>query len=237
VSADPNIFASEDPFDVAQPVLFAARQTHAPAWYQKHADPGQTMVTQGGVPVMPGFFVSEVAPERRWAIQENGEVLGELEFQRSHEKWYIETYSLKNQPAPEPALRSVPTCAKFVAVRVNPWDSARTEAIVRNPDDSGSRRTLVQYDADGMNPQPAVTETATGFELAGKPEELAAAVAAARAGITEEDPNLEPEPKLPAMVTARCGAQVEKSKHGPHVRFHCVECQRLRAAEKLGEAG
>ena len=103
--AEPN----SDFFDTLSPVIpIPERGVIVPSWYERHKSPQTTTVTLDGVPIEPGFVVAQVAPERRWAIQESGEVLPQLEFHQAHLKWYNAQYQYVGQPPDDANLRSVP---------------------------------------------------------------------------------------------------------------------------------
>ena len=122
-----------DFFDQAQVIRIPELQTIVPSWYKRHTAPSKTIVKQGGKPVAPGFLVAEVAPELRWAIGEDGEVLGQLEFRQAHEVWYTAQYQAAGQPSDDPNLRPIPRVERFVARRVDPSDPTRLQPILRPP--------------------------------------------------------------------------------------------------------
>ncbi len=69
-------------------ILVPERGTHIPALYVRnpHPEPDKTVVTQNGVALLDAseekrsFMVSQVAPERRWAILEDGELMSQQQF-------------------------------------------------------------------------------------------------------------------------------------------------------------
>lgn len=89
-------------FQPTQVIAIPQRDAHIPSWYVQHQNPEKITVTQDGLPVLspPGaanrrsFTVAEVAPELRWAIQQNGEVLPQHIFDNQMQQVY-EEYSTK----------------------------------------------------------------------------------------------------------------------------------------------
>jgi hypothetical protein len=122
-----------DFFEQSSVVRIPERQTIVPAWYKRHTDPRGTIVTQNGKHIPPGFTVAEVAPELRWAIGEDGEVMEQLVFRQAHEKWYTAQYQAAGQTPDDPNLRSIPTVERFVARCVDPANPHRLQPILREP--------------------------------------------------------------------------------------------------------
>ena len=229
-----NIFETADnSFDVMQPVIFPDRGTHAPGWYVRHEKPASILVKHRGKPIPPGFSVAEVAPEYRWAIQADGEVMDQLDFMQKHELWWGESYSIKGGQIPDPSCRHIPKVERFVARRVSRTDPTHTEYIRREANEKP--QILVQYDSDGKNPQPAVEEIIgkdgkPDYELAdAPPEEIADKVKAARANLRSD--NVDKLLAAEEYDTTRCGQEMLKSKMAAHVRWHCQECRDIKAKE------
>lgn len=130
---------------------------HIPSFYRMHEDPAGTLVTQNGVPI-PGvrgklsFTVADVAPERRWAITESGEVLPqhvfESQLQLVREEWFAEVQKVK---APgDLSKEPIPTVQFYVSRTVDPTHPGRLIPIGfdenAKPDDGIERRL---WDAKG----------------------------------------------------------------------------------------
>lgn len=140
---------SLDFFETLSPAIpIPDRYNIVPSWYERHRDPQHTTVTKDGTPIPPGFTVSQVAPEFRWAIQEDGEVLGQLEFQEAHARWYNAQYQFAGQAPDDANLRSVPRVERFVTRQVDPHDPSRLIPIVARPEGPAPQIQPV-YNANG----------------------------------------------------------------------------------------
>lgn len=134
----PNVASTLQP--LAQAIYIAERFTHIPAFYVRtpHLDAMNTQVTQNGNPLLgldkKPFVVAQVAEERRWAIQADGEVLPQVEFAAMLEKVRMEYYAvLRTQGHPnagypehnDPARDYIPAVARYVSWRVDPEDNTK----------------------------------------------------------------------------------------------------------------
>jgi hypothetical protein len=136
-----NVFS---PGAVAVPV--PERGTHIPASYIRnpHSDPDHTVVKRGGVPI-PGadgesFVVSQVAPERRWAILEDGNVLEGEQFASEKQGGVLEFYEmLRTQGHPDAKFEGkisnepVPDVGYYVSWSIDPADDGKLLEIGYNP--------------------------------------------------------------------------------------------------------
>lgn len=259
----PDKSAAFDEFTVRKPIVFPKEDGVnimgiSPSWYDPncHVNGRVAVVTMGGAEIHPGFTVAEVVPWRRWAIQpetENdgkwtAEVLPQLDFEQAHERHYRDTFKTLGGTMGDPSKRSVPRVERFVSVRRDLMNLDRTEPITRAPNvKRRHRKPLVQFDADGLDPKPAVEDDgAGGFQLVeGTKGEFEAAIAAARATIEsragEEAESTGPSEEAQAAVLAsregktetRCGMWVEKKQKGAHAK-HCESCIQLKAQADAG---
>lgn len=123
MSAEPFATPTNDPFSSAEPIRFPNR-ADLPAFYGKPTpefieQAKSLIVTQNGKAVEPGFTLYEVAPERWYAVKEDGEIYTQREFELLHERAYIAYYRSRGQPAPDPYLRPIPNVHEFVAYKVD----------------------------------------------------------------------------------------------------------------------
>ena len=129
---------------------------HIPSFYKHHADPASTVVKQSGVPLSSmaalQFTVAEVAPERRWAIAENGEVLPQHIFQdrlvNVREEYFQEVVHIK--PPGDLAKEAIPQVTKYVSMTVDPVDKTKLVPIGFDPNrkpNADGERTL--WDSKG----------------------------------------------------------------------------------------
>jgi len=224
----------EDSFDTLMQTAIPIpdRMTIVPSWYMKHKEPTKTVVTQGGKRIEPGFVVAQVAPELRWAIQGNGEVLGQLEFERAHERWYIAQYQFAGQPPDDPNLRSIPSAEKFVSRCVDPNDSSRLQPITVQPKQAPPPLQPI-YNANGdMIEEAGEVDRPAGMDLKA-PEKVEAPVTLEAA---LDLPDASPEEQRRASIIAQgkdpdfkapCGKPYPAGSKYLHLHTrHCkeVEC-------------
>ena len=120
---------------VVGPIYIPERGTHIPAHYVRspHREPESVIVKRGGVPLLgtdkEPFTVAQVAPERRWAILEDGELYDQTTFTEMFLQTVLEFYDvLRNNGSPQAAfqgdLRSHPQPAvhEYVAFTIDPED-------------------------------------------------------------------------------------------------------------------
>ncbi len=115
------------------------------------------VVTQNGVLIGKGFTVGDVLPERRWAIQADGEVMPRLEFEQKYlqklEDWYRYASPEARQgaggvPKSFKAINEpVPTVVNYVAVRVDPRDERRTLPMHYDPEATRGTRPNRLWDS------------------------------------------------------------------------------------------
>ncbi len=114
--------------------VITERDTHIWSKYVPHENPAGTVVTQDGVP-LPGvrgklqFTVAEVAPERRWVVRPNGEILHQHEFESSLLLWREEYFFgvLGKKPYGDLRKEVIKSVDKFVSMTV---DSANPKKLI-----------------------------------------------------------------------------------------------------------
>ena len=141
-----------------------SRKEYVPAWCpwasgQFSADPDKVIVRFGGEPLEPEFTVSEVLPERRWAIQENGELLEGIHFQdkyqRKLEDWFhvASPEALTGQPTGIPKSfrvhnEPVPNPRDYVAWTLDKRDSDKLVPIGFDPEATKGARPTRLWDSE-----------------------------------------------------------------------------------------
>lgn len=160
-------------------------------------------MTKNGEPIKPGFTLSEVAPERWWAVTSTGEIMDQLTFNSFHERVFIETYTLHGQPIPESGLREIPAVANYVNRRVSGRDASRLEIITRG------------YEGD---PDPVRPIYNANGELIVEAEKQPAAPV----GFEQKEPPKPPEGDLEQaqeeghrMIEMACGQRVSRMHAAP----------------------
>jgi hypothetical protein len=151
-----------DPFGpVASAIYIDARGTHIPAFYVRnpHREPDKVIVKQNGIPLIGAggetFTVSWVAPERRWAIDPEGELLGQNEFNATFLQTVLEYYEvLRANGHPNAAfkgdlnLHPQPAVQDYVSLCIDPEDESKLSHIGYDPHSTGEQPERF-YDTDG----------------------------------------------------------------------------------------
>lgn len=167
--------------------VFSARAEYVPPWYVPHKNLG-TLVTQDGQPVGSGFTVGEMLPERRWAVQENGELLGQLQFGELYakklEQWFLyaspEALEGKGRRAPSSFVTNrehVPSVRDYVSMKIDPRDPRKIIEMGYDPDATKGTRPKRLWDStkerfiEGAE-RMAVLSEQYNREQAGEPRKL-----------------------------------------------------------------
>lgn len=150
------------PFDeVAQGIEIEERGSHIPARYVRnpHTDPENTVVKEDGVPLLDAsgsqFVVSQVAPERRYAIKMDGNVFPVHEFTEMYKQAHLEWYAIQRKKNPNVRfdgnidLIAVPHPAYFVKWRIDPRDSKKLLEIGFDPDKRAEEKPDYFVDGEG----------------------------------------------------------------------------------------
>jgi hypothetical protein len=121
------------------------------------------VVTQNGEPVEPGFVLYEVAPERWYAVQDDGEVYSQDEFEKLHALAYVEWFRSRGEKIHKP---------RFVSGEIKPQWTA---------------------DGSAATPEALSAKTPEGYEVKAPTEaqEVSAAQNAADARIAALEEKLE----------------------------------------------
>lgn len=130
----------------AMAMLVPERGTHIPAAYVRnpHANPDSTKVTQFGISLLgadkESFVVSQVAPERRWAILESGDLMAQVDFDSLKKSGVFEFYeALKQNGHPDAKYTGnvdrepIPDVAYYVRWGIDPMDNEKLAEIGFNP--------------------------------------------------------------------------------------------------------
>ena len=116
---------------------------YIPAWYKPHSDLSRH-VTQNGESV--GFRIGQVLPERRWAIQENGELLEQGDFERQYIR-YIQIRHAGDKIV-DPSKEAIPGALKFVDREVDEI-TGRGKKIGFNPNKPAEKVIEAKHNQDG----------------------------------------------------------------------------------------
>jgi len=145
-SAFPQTQQTVDPFSPgAAAILVKERGTIIPSWYVRnpHRDPN-LVVKRGGLPLLgmdkEPFTISQVAPERRWAVDEDGELMNQTDFDAAKKKTIFEFYeTLQANGHPDARYvgnvdrEPIPDVAYFVSWRIDPEDPTKLLEIGFDP--------------------------------------------------------------------------------------------------------
>lgn len=147
---------------LATAILIEVRATHIPANYVRnpHADPTSIVVTQGGVALRgvndDSFTVAHVAEECRWAIDPEGEVLNQIDFEAGLTKMrleYFEVLKVNGHPNASypgnPDREHKPRAERYVARCVDPEDPSHLIDIGYNRHANAGARPENFVDAAG----------------------------------------------------------------------------------------
>jgi hypothetical protein len=113
-----------------------------PGWYVRnpHTDP-TLVVKQDGVPLVPQITVGQVAPERRWAIGLDGNLMDQVKFRekviQKNQEFYAIARTEGRNAKPAQGYRferdPIPNVVKFVQWRVDPEDETKLLGIHYDP--------------------------------------------------------------------------------------------------------
>lgn len=143
-------------------ILIPERGVHVPSWYVPHANPTEIVLCERvdgeRVTIVPRTCVSDVAPERRWAIREDGTILPQHEFEKWYTRW-VEEYvrEFGDQPGGEiqwnPQHDPMPNVRHFVSFAVDSSNPRRLKPIHYQNRTQGAKPKEL-YDLDGENAKP-----------------------------------------------------------------------------------
>jgi hypothetical protein len=131
-SADP--FASS--FQASHVVVIHERGVHIPSFYERHPNPSEITVRENGLPILSlgkPFTVADVAPERRWAIGLEGEVMPQHVFtsnlERVRYEYYQRAFDAPQKPPGDLSKYHVPAVKQYVSMTVDPITPSRLKPI------------------------------------------------------------------------------------------------------------
>jgi hypothetical protein len=147
---------------VASPIPVPDRNTHIPASYVRnpHVNPENIIVKKDGVPLLGAngaqFSVAQIAEERRWAVQLNGEVMSQIDFSAKLTAVRLEFFQMLRDRGNKnarfegnPDFEYVPEASKYVSWCVDPESSARLIQIGYDPKASSGAKPDAFYDSEG----------------------------------------------------------------------------------------
>ncbi len=149
------------------------RNTHIPAWYVRnpHRNPGETVVTSSGIPLLgvdkKSFVVAQVAEERRWAILEDGELMDQVQFAAKLGDVRFEYIEMLKQQGRNASfvgdmnLEYVPSVSKYVSVCADPEDNTRLGDIGYDPHAGEGRKPEQFVNSEGDSIGEARIDTLT----------------------------------------------------------------------------
>jgi len=232
-----------DPLLPRQHTYIPERGTYVPSWCPWDTQKWPTYVEVSQEKVTLGYKVSDVLPERRWAIQQNGDMLDQRAFEDQYKK-YLSGFAL---PATvDINAEAIPRVERYVGVKIDPIAPERLVEMHYDPFKRSPVVPEAKYNQEGeisvhyLQEQQEKTDKLVRMEqLSGllkdsiisqetylrlvdelgpvkEPEKVE----------TAPEPQPEPEPKQ--MVTSLCG--VERPA-GNSIRMHerkCKKCIKIR---------
>lgn len=148
-------------FAASRVTVIQERRVHIPSfcpWEDRpEAEMAKVTVRVKGVPLPPGFTVAEVAPERRWAIRTDGELMDAMEFHQRYlqkwTEWFAKAYSEPQKLPGKPENEAVPNPVEYVSHRVDPRDERLLERIAGPPAKATPKADRMMVDRFGENPR------------------------------------------------------------------------------------
>lgn len=145
---------SERVFQKHEAIFIEERGTHVPTFYIRHQSPESIRVMRKGIPLLPGFTVAQVPPERRWAIGPDGNLLAQADFESRLTLAYEEAYTLIGQKVNgDPKREPVPDVARYVSVQIDPTNPSRFIPMGYDPNATLGRKPEKLFDRHGENPR------------------------------------------------------------------------------------
>lgn len=234
--AEAGIFPSETEIEPwarqARGVIIEARGTFVPGWYvaNPHEKADGVIVKQRGVPLVPTIEVGKIAPERRWPIGLDGELMDQMRFSESYKLMIEEFYKHgNNRYEGKIHLEPIPDVVDFVSWRIDTEDNTRLLPIHYDPYKTQGAVPEVLMDSEGENAIPrleAIRNVDPGLLTARERQELAQ--------VSPEpapEPEPEPEPAPPAEgIYSACGKSFSGKRERHAHQLRCSECKTLRAS-------
>jgi hypothetical protein len=227
-----------------QNVPIPERGTYVPSWCPWLANKDADLnipVKHEGEPL--GFTVAQVLPERRWAVQLDGELLDQREFAEEIQRWYIPMLPEGGEARYEP----IPRVERFVSMTWEGPDRGYME-IGFDPDKAPPEKLKPQYNQEGEISRHVIEERNQAKEKQAKLEQLAELLAEGviteaqfaekskamlldkegkpepvLEAVSEAEPVAEPEPEF---EVALCGKDVKAGYLKQHMG-RCKDCKIL----------
>jgi len=219
------------------------RGTYVPSWCPWDSKHWPTHVEVSYEKKMLGYKVSDVLPERRWAIQESGEMLDQREFEDQYKK-YLSGFAL---PATfDINAEAIPLVHRYVGVKLDPVSEGSLIAMDYDPFKKKTAVSDAKYNQQGEVSVHYLKEQQEKSDKLVRMEQLSGLLkqsiisqetylrlvdelgAVKEPGKVEAAPEPQPEPEPKQMVTSLCG--VERPA-GNSIRMHerkCKKCIRIR---------
>lgn len=242
-----------DPLLPRQHTYIPERGTYVPSWCPWDSLKWPTHVDVAQDRIMLGYKVRDVLPERRWAIQQNGEMLGQRDFEDQYKK-YLAGFAL---PVTfDINAEAIPRVERYVGVKVDPVSSEGLVEMDYDPFKKPSAQPDAKYNQDGEISVHYLREQQEKTDKLVRMEQLSnllkqgiitqaqyhSLVEEMKPVVSTETPEkvepvkTPPEPKpLPPVAIALCGAE---KRAGASVRMHerkCKKCIRIREEKEHSE--
>jgi hypothetical protein len=156
--------AQPDPFAAtAQAIFIKERSQIIPGSYvaNTHKNP-DLVVKRDGLPLLgmdrKPFTISQVAPERRWAVLDTGELMSEEPYKAKAKANHLELFELLQSKDPDVVFKGnvdllpIRDAADYVSWRVDPEDPEKVLQIGFDPNAVGGKAAKL-YDREGESVQ------------------------------------------------------------------------------------
>lgn len=210
--------------------IVKGEKEYIPSDYVDHVDLS-LQVTLEGEPL--GFTVGEMMPTRRWAVDNEGRVMGGFEFEATYKRWH------QNLVAPNGQIISITAANKYSDANLEPVPTAR-DFVSKTRDAQGSLVDIVGGAAPAAAPLVEVA-TAQG-EIGGESTEKVPAGYKVKGESPTEKTLREEVERLKAEAAAReaeapppafaapCGFEAKSKAGAAAHKRNCEKC-----AEETGE--
>ena len=236
-----------DPLLPRQHTYIPERGTYVPSWCPWDTQKWPTHVDVAQDKIMLGYKVSDVLPERRWAIQENGDMLDQRAFEDQYKK-YLAGFAL---PATvDINAEAIPRVERYVGVKIDPIAAERLVEMDYDPFKKSPVVPEAKYNQDGEISVHYLKEQQEKTDKLVRMEQLSGLL---KQGIVTQEqylklvdelglvkgpekveaaPEPQPEPEPPQLVVTLCGVE---RKPGASIRMHerkCKKCIKIREEQE-----
>jgi len=229
----------EDPLLPQQHLYIPDRGTYIPSWCKWRTNGWERAVdvTQDGKSL--GFKVEQVLPERRWAIEQSGELLSQIFFESEYKRYlsgFIVPAGVKLDAEP------IPCVERWVRKTVDPTDPARLIDIGFDPLKPAEEKQEAKYNQEGDLSFRFLAEQKEASQRLAKTDQLKdlrdqgiitdaqyfEQVEALQPVVEVEARAVvgpEPEPEVPKtnLLPTLCG---EQRQQGASIRMHEMRCKK-----------